>query len=401
MVVLGVALSASALSAPMASGIAVGTGKIEGEVTGPGAGPLAEVWVCAYFVDSEEFEEDCDFTDAGGTYAIKGLKAGHYKVEFWSEVTEPSYAGEYYNDKSFWEEADEVEVEEGVATTGINAELAEGATIEGEVRAALLGGHVGSADALVCVTLSTGEPGNCALTQADGTYVLPGLPAGEYKIQFLASSSYNLLDQFYDHKADYAEAETLVVAAGETKTGVDADLEAGAEIHGTVYSAATGAPLSKVRACAFFFEPVFEEWLLRECVLSSSGGQYELRALWSNDFKVAFSVDFNEVFGEGPHEEDGYFAQYFDGKPTLAAADPLPLTPPQVMTGVDAHLQPKHVPAALVTPSIPPVIATPKRHRKVGLHCRPGFRKKKVSGRRRCVKIHKHRRHRRGHRKSA
>jgi hypothetical protein len=401
LVLLGIAFFACALAAPTASGIAVGTGKIEGEITGPGATPLAEVWACAYLAQAEEFEETCDFTASDGVYAIKGLKAGDYKVEFWPEATEPSYVGEFYDDKSFWDEADEVEVEEGVATTGIDAELAEGATIEGEVRATLLGGPVGFADAVVCAHVSTGEAEGCAQTLSDGSYVLPGLPAGEYKIQFVPAASYNLLNQFYDHKAEYAEAETLTVAAGEAKTGVDADLETGSEIHGTVYSATTGSPLPKIRVCALFFETVLEAWWPRICVPTLSNGQYELYSLWSDNYKVVFSADYNEIFGEGPREEDGYFTQYFDGKSSLGAADLLALTPPEVRAGVDGHLQPKPTASFPAPPFAPPAIAAPRPRRKAPLRCRPGFRKKMVSGKRRCVKIHKHKRHRRGHRKSA
>ena len=396
LVVLGIALSVCALSAP-AAGAATGTGSIEGEIAAEGGAPLAEAWACAYLAKGEEFEENCDFTGSDGIYAIHGLQAGAYKVEFWPEATAPSYVGEYYNDKPYWEEADEVEVEEGVATAGIDAELAEGATIEGEVRAALFGGPLGDADAVVCATFPTGQPGGCALTRPDGTYVLSGLPGGEYKIQFVPAFSSNLLNQFYDHQPEPAEADALKVAAGETKTGIDADLETGAEIHGTVYSAATEAPLSKVSVCALFFETVLEAWWPRVCVLSSSDGQYELYSLWADNFKVVFSADFNEIFGEGPHEEDGYFAQYFNGKSTLAAADPLALTPPEVRTGVDGHLQSKPTASFPATPIAPPIAAIQGR-REAPLRCRPGFRKRKVAGKRRCLKVH--RRHHRKHRKS-
>src|SRR6478672_9849662 len=211
-VALGIALTAFAISASAASASNGGTGAIEGEITAEGGGPLAEVWACAYLAQGEEFEENCDFTGSDGVYAIHGLEAGEYKVEFWSEATEPSYVGEYYDNKPFWEEADEVEVEEGVAAPGIDAELAEGATIEGEIRAASAGGLLGEAAAVVCAQRLSGEPVGCALTRSDGTYVLPSLPADEYKVQFTpATNIYNLLNQFYDHKPTFAEADPLVV----------------------------------------------------------------------------------------------------------------------------------------------------------------------------------------------
>jgi len=403
-VALGIVLSGCALFA-QAAGAASGTGSIEGEIAAEGGAPLAGVWACAYLAQGEEFEENCDLTGGDGLYAIHSLKAGEYKVEFWSEATEPSYVGEYYDDKPFWEEADEVEVEEGVATTSIDAELAEGATIEGEVRAASLGGPLGKAAAVVCAQQLSGKPVGCALTRSDGTYGLSSLPEGEYKVQFTpASNIYNLLNQFYDHKSDWSEASILTVAAGETKSSVDADLEPGAEIHGAVYSAANGSPLAGVSACALFYEAVLEAWLPAHCVPTSSNGHYHLFALWSDNYKVVFSADFNEIFGEGPHYDDGYFAQYYDRKSTLAEANLLALTAPEIRTGVDGFLRPERSVTAPVVPVpvIPSTIVN-ARARRARLHCRPGFRRRKVSGEQRCVKVHKrkHKRHHRRHRGSA
>jgi hypothetical protein len=381
-----------------ASASSAGSGSIEGVVTAEGGTPLAEVWVCAYLTASEEFGQRCDFTGGDGLYALKGLAGGRYKVEFWSEATEPSYVGEYYNNKTRWEDADEVEVKEAIAVR-VDAELAEGATIEGEVRAASLGGPLGEWNALVCATLPSWEPIDCTPTRAGGSYTLSGLPAGEYKVQFVPSSAYNLLNQFYDHKAEPTEAESLNLATGESKTGIDADLEPGAEIHGTIYSAVGGSPLEKVSACALFYEPILEAWLPARCVPTTNGGQYSLFGLWSDNYKVSFSADTNEIFGEGPHHEDGYFAQYFDDKSTLAAADTLAMTAPEVRSGIDAHLQPKPTVSFPAPPGVPPVLVTTRPHSKQ-LHCRSGFRRRTIAGKRRCVKGHKHRRHH-GHRKAA
>jgi hypothetical protein len=369
-------------------------------VTADGGAPLAQAWVCAYRIDDEFLEERCSHTAADGLYAIKALAAGKYKVEFWSESTEPSYAGEYYDDKPTWEDADEVEVEEATAVAGIDAELAEGAIIEGEIRAASLGAPVEHAIACAWSVIST-APGGCAQTRADGTYVLSGLPAGEYKVSFTpTSSTYNLLGQFYDHEPSFAQADPFSVSGGATKMGIDADLEPGAEIQGTVYSAASGSPLSKIIVCAFFFEEIEEEWLLSTCTATTRSGGYSLAGLWYDAYRVSFSADEREIFGAGRREEDGYFAQYFDGKPTLAAADSLDLTAPQVRSGVDGYLQPKPGASVPTPPSVAPVLVTMKPHRKQ-LHCRPGFRRRKVAGKPRCVRIHKHPRRHRGHRKEA
>lgn len=395
---LGAALlcicAAAVLLCPAAE--AAGTGKIEGKITGPGGILINEAWACAYLVSGGEFEEGCDSAGGDGSYAIQGLKAGRYKVEFWSEATGPAYVGEFYNDKRFWEEADEVEVQEGSAATGIDAELAEAATIEGTVDAASLDGPVEYA--LICAQLPTGESVGCEKDRPDGSFALAGLPAGEYKIQFIpAFNLYNLLNQFYDRKSTWAEADLLSLAAGETKTGIDADMEAGAEIHGTVYSAATGSQLSGVEVCALFMEEAEGGWWPARCFRTSSTGSYALFGLWTDSYKVAFSPELKEFFGEEApeQEDDGYFKQYFDNKPTLAEADLVPLVAPEVRTGINGHIQPEHpesqhpeslLPAPLTSAGI----ATTKRRHKAARHCRAGFRKEKVRGKRRCIRVHKH-----------
>jgi hypothetical protein len=383
---------AVALLAPPAAGAA--TGAIEGTVVGPGGTPIAEVWACAYRIDGDVFVTRCDDASADGAYSLPNLSAGEYTVEFWSEAVEPSYVGEFYDDESFWEEADEVKVLEGAVTSDIDAELAEAATIKGVVNAASVGGPV--EDVLVCAQLPTREFVGCTITESDGSYTLPGLSADEYKVLFTpASPAYNLLNQFYDHESTWDDADPIALAAGETKAGIDADLEAGAEIRGTVYSAATGAPVPAVGVCALFMEEEGDDWLLRECVPTSNTGSYTLRALWTDSFKVAFSSELREFFGEEffEPERDGYLTQYFDRKPTLLAADPLSLIAPEVRTGVDAHLQPEaRFPPPLVFSPAPIVMGALPKIRK---RCRPGFKKKKLAGKRRCMKVRKHRGHRR------
>ena len=368
---------------------AVGTGAIEGEVTGPGGSPVDEAWACAYLVSGEEFEEDCDFTEGDGLYSIGGLAAGSYKVEFWSESVSPSYVGEYYDDKAYWEEADEVGVVEGAATTGIDAQLDEGATIEGRIDAASVGGPV--EHGLACAQAPTEEPIACARTDLDGTYVLAGLPADEYKVEFLAAANlYNLLNQWYDHKPSPAEADFLTLAAGDARTGIDADLEPGAVIRGTVYSAVNGAPLEGIGVCVLSADADG----VRGCELTSHTGSYEIFGLGTSSYRVAFSPEFGGVFGE---EDDGYPTQYYDNTSDLAAASVLSLVAPEVRSGIDAHLLPDHSPrAVLPSAALPAAVVNPQVRSKPALRCRPGFHKRKVRGKQRCVKVHRHKRHHRG-----
>lgn len=369
--------------------VSAATGSIEGEVSAEGGGPIAEVWACAYLVEGED--ESCDFTGGDGLYALAGLTPGKYKVEFWPESTSPPYVGEFYDNKPFWEDADELDVKGGAATTGIDAELEEAATIEGEVRAASEGGPIGKV--LVCAQRPALELEGCTVAGSDGTYRLSGIPAGEYTVQWIpAANVYNLLNQWYDHEVDLSKADFFSLVPGETKANIDADLEEGSEIQGTVYSAANGAPIRGIEVCALFFEEVLETWLPSRCGVTSTTGSYRLFGLWADSYRVSFSFELKEIFGEPfGNEDDGYLTQFYDHQPTLASASPLGLNPPEVRTGIDAHLQLAHPGPLPQPPVISPAFIKPKPRHRPPKRCRPGFRKKKVMGKRRCVKARKHR----------
>lgn len=166
-------------------------------------------------------------------------------------------------------------------------------------------------------------------------------------------------------------------------------MEPGAEIQGTVYSAATGAPLPRVQVCSLFVEEAEEAWLVSRCLRTSATGSYALFGLWTDSYKVVFSPEPNEFFGG----IDGYLVQFFNNQPTLVLADPLGLTAPEVRTGIDAHLtlfQSVSPPPPL---AVSPALVKPKPRHRPHKRCRPGFRKKKVMGKRRCMKTHKKHRH--------
>jgi hypothetical protein len=365
-----------------------GTGSIEGEVTTDGGTPIADVWACAYPTQGE-FAEFCDFTEADGLYSIANLEAGAYKVEFWPESEAPSYVGEFYDDKPYWVEADEVEVKAGLATSGIDAKLAVGATVEGRIDAASLGGPV--EHGLICAKAVTDEPIDCTPTDPDGTYVLSGLPAGEYKVEFLpAANLYNLLNQWYDHKSSPQEADLLTLAAGETQTGIDGDLEQGAAVRGNVYSALSGAPLRGIVVCVLFAG----EGQPKGCETTSATGGYEAFGNPTGPYQVAFSPEFKEFFGEEivEGEDDGYPTQYYDGASSLAAGTVLSLVAPEVRAGIDARLRPSKSPPVVFPPvTVPSIVSARVTRPKRAVRCRPGFRKRKIRGKQRCVKTPKHR----------
>jgi hypothetical protein len=256
----------------------------------------------------------------------------------------------------------------------------------------------------------------CAHTGSDGSYLLAELPAGEYAIEFWPPEGSPLLFQLYDHKYRLSEADPVSVSEGEAVVGIDAVLETGGEISGTVYSGATGAPLAEIEVC-IVKAASGELW---GCTETDEAGQYLFESLPPRNYKVAFSLDFSEFFEEELEEEaDGFQTQFWDEQATLAAAKVISLGSGQAIAGIDAHLEvtPSAVPAipdvpssggATTTAESPPAegspspltaqpvistsVPTPQTPQK---QCRKGLVRRKIKGKVRCIKRKKHRPHHR------
>lgn len=354
-------------------------GSIFGTVTDAGtAEPVEDVEVCAYPLAEEEFEVwFCEETNAAGEYLIADLEAGEYGVEFWGRPL--NYIPQFFDGKDVWWEWDPVVVGSGVVS-GIDAEMIEGGEVEGTVSEADAGEPVEGA--FVCAWGIVGEEfSGCAGTGSSGEYTLKGVSAGEYEIEFWAEDQ-GLLRQYYDHKANWWEADSVSVSLGTVSTGIDADLLPAAKVEGQVQRASDGSPLTEVEVCAWSTDP---EGSVR-CTYPGHDGRYSIGGLPTDSYKVEF----------WPYEED-LPVQYWNHKATWEAADVLPLSAGSVTTGIDADLGsppvPAQTPAATVPLAVaPPLTTKPKPHRK---RCKKGFRKKRVHGKVRCVKRKKnrHRRH--------
>jgi hypothetical protein len=383
------------LAAPASAGAITAGGAISGNVTEAGSHePIEALEVCAFPLEGEEEGEwHCSETDAAGDYEIANVPAGEWGVEFWGRPL--GYVVQYWEDEDGWWEADPVVVD-STPVTGIDAELLPGGEVQGTVRAA-----AGAAPLEEVEVCAWGYPGEffagCAFTDSAGEYALRGLATAEYEIGFYPWEG-NLLPQYYDHKDHWWEADFVPVGAEEVVTGIDADLMAGAQISGSVYSNATGAPLGSIYVCAI--ETEFDE--LRNCTESDEDGHYVLDRLPGGDYKVIFSIDFEEWYEEefGEEEDDGYPTEFWNDQTTLAAANVISLVDGQSATGIDARLGPPALQApggsgplqVLMPPAARPPVTTPAAKK---MHCRKGLKRKKVKGKVRCVKPrrHRHRRH--------
>jgi hypothetical protein len=383
---LGLALAVAITVGPAAASAASGgvSGTVTDETTQVG---IEEIRVCAYPVSEDEWWE-CEFTGPGGFYQIGELPPGDYLLEFSPRPSHLNYLVEYYDDQTDFELAEPVAVVEGSTTSGIDAELAVGGRIKGEVRTTL---GTPLEEVFVCPK-SEQSFGPCAETDSGGDYELVGLRTDTYRVGFSpVRTEQNLQFQYWDHKSSWADADPIAVTAGATATGIDGELPRGAEIRGTVRAAATNLPLPWIVVCAIEAASG-KVW---RCTETGSLGGYAVYGLPAGPFKVGFSLELPEFLPEYSPEElpepDGWPSQFYDGRPTLALADVLNLAPPATVSGVDARLgPPAPAPPALLAPA-------PTMRGKPPVRCRKGFRKKRIRGRVRCVKKHRRPRRHAGH----
>lgn len=204
------------------------TSFITGKVTGPdGITPLAGIEVGANQLDGSGQEWDgvaYALTDESGSYRIKGLPQGKYRVEFidW----EGDFVREVYDNAADFETGLDIVVAPESTVGGIDASLAGAARINGRVT-----GPDGSTPLEEIWVAAyrwnalhlAWEWVSVDWTDEDGNYSIGGLPGGTYRVQFSGSSE-EFVTEVYENAAKLADGRDIVVAASSTVYGINASL---------------------------------------------------------------------------------------------------------------------------------------------------------------------------------
>ena len=258
-------------------------------------------------------------TAADGTYTITGLAAGEYRVQ--AQAESQSLAREYYNDTADWSLATSVTVAAGATQTGIDFTLPAGGAISGTVYEA--DGTTPLADADVWAdTYTCCGGGNGTRSAADGTYTIPGLAPGDYRVQSRAPGQ-GRAGEFYDDTSDWNLATAVTVTAGATQAGIDFTLAEGGSIAGTVYEADGTTPVANAHVWADTYE----------CCGGGNGtrtgpdGTYTIRGLASGTYRVRAEA-----------EAGGLAAEFYDGTADWNLATPVIVTAGSTQASIDFTL---------------------------------------------------------------
>lgn len=342
--------------------------------------------------------ETCTVPEPNGSYVME-VPLGEVQIEFIPSLRSGLLTQYFNHQRSLANATVIVLTTAQPMATEINGDLVEAGSIEGTVSAA--GTGLLLAEVEVCAVSAGSAPvRRCGETDTDGAYELRSLPGGTYTVSFRGhGSSAGYAPSYYSGKQTVAEATPVSVVPGETKSGIDGDLQKGAAIEGSV-TAAAGGSLAGIAVCLFEAAAAQPD----RCEFSDQAGNYLFEGLVSGSYQVGFSLESGELGSIGESENDGFESQYFNGVSTRAQAATISVLAPSLVTGVNAMLARPPEPSAVIPPpavanpivAAPPVVAEPKPAAK---KCRKGFKKKRVKGKVRCVKVRKavHRHHRRKH----
>jgi hypothetical protein len=177
----------------------------------------------------------------------------------------------------------------------------------------------------------------CTETGSSGEYTISPLSAGNFGVVFgspiaaleeSSGSTLNYVDQYYKDTYPPAAPNPVSVSSGTTTAHIDAELEEGAEISGTITNVSTGAGVEGAIACAV--RPASQEGIEAvACARSGASGDYVLAGIPDGSFEVAFLGT-------------AFVSQYYPGKASFSEAGSVVIAAgKEIKTGIDAALQPQ------------------------------------------------------------
>ncbi|MFQ6093313.1 MAG: hypothetical protein ACE5OR_11700, partial [bacterium] len=311
------------------------TGYIAGRVTdNEGAAILrAYIHVLDPFTGHEISMRSKSYNE--GNYIVPMLSEGTYlvKAEVYttaSRIREWSYIPEYYDNARTFREATPVEVVARDTTKGIDFNLD---PILGSIsgRATDEDGHPRTSVSVCALSFHSLERQGVGRTDADGTYLISGLPTGTYIVEI---PRYRYAGVYFDQAQDVAHATPVEVTAPHKTSGIDFVLGPIGSIAGQLTYG--GVPLSKDSGSVFIIAYDAESGAFRGIDFGSSDGNYEIDGLPPGDYKIAALPSI--CWSEDPCP---YTITYYGGGRTFADSTSLRVTvlPDQTVSGIDIEMK--------------------------------------------------------------
>jgi hypothetical protein len=252
-------------------------GTITGTVTSDTTPATPLPGMCVFVEENNGlFDGGSAGTDSNGHYTIKGLASGPYSVFFQPGCdSNANFVSETYPSN--------VKVTEGATTSGINGSLPPGATISGTVTSATTGKPLRG----ICVEINSTADffvDGFSRSAKDGTYSVNQLPVGTYNVEFTGGCGNrgSFAPQAYDNTNVLEPQNIDVTTAGQAVTGIDAAMQPGPVISGTVTDS-SGRKLTGI--CAFAATPSG----ILYGIAATAHGNYRITNLAPAQYQVIFT----------------------------------------------------------------------------------------------------------------
>jgi hypothetical protein len=218
------------------------------------------------------------------------------------------------------------------AQSGAKDSVSESVTMSyGQITGSASDSATKAALAGICVKAYNSSGGVLASAQTDssGAYTLSSVPEGSAVVGFSSGcGAGNYLAQYYNDKSSLVSADPVGVSAGATTSGINAAMLAGGQITGTVTAAATKAALAGICVQAYDSSGAGVA-----SAQTNASGVYTLSALAAGSYHVGFAD-----CAAGPDNAGTYVTQYYNGKATLASADPIAVAAGATTSGINAAM---------------------------------------------------------------
>ena len=321
---------------------------IAGTITGPDGSPLEGIQVTTYCLYEPGYYYinaggQWTATEADGTYLLKGLTGGTYRVNFNGQSQ--GFVDQFYGGAYDVDAAADVTVLAETTVDGIDATLAAGGRISG-----LVSGPSGSPP-LDEVTVRTFrrkgtnwiESGSWIWTGFEGQFDFKGLLPGTYRLWFEGRIDDELLlGEYSGDTKDFDQAQELVLAPGATIGNVDVELALASHITGAITDSG-GSPVENVHIVAHqFLNGSWDNWAYTN---ADATGAFDLAGLSPGTYRVKFLPWSSNLA-----------IQWFSNSVTLAGARDIVLGPASTASNVNARLgTASHITGIVTEPSGTPI----------------------------------------------
>ena len=261
-----------------------------------------------------------DYSEWNGNYALESLPAGDYQIYFaWNNRNVCGWLGTS-GVVPTQSQADTISLDVGESITGKDVVLPYGGTIMGVVT------DVNEDPVTACqITVydAYGSFLGSVAPREEGQFSIGGFNTGDYKVYFNATDGLHV-DEWYNNKGSYAEADEVAVVVGEPTTGINAVLDMEAAVSGTVTGSESGnPPLQGIEVKVY---EASSETYTGVSAFTDSNGNYLAGPLDPGSYKLYFA-------GDSTH-----LAEWYDNASSHSTATQVTVTLGSVTTGKDAVL---------------------------------------------------------------